>query len=71
MRSPDSAACAVAESSAEIECARLLLQNDLADVNRRARAGDPSDPRFDPAWREACEDFIWSIINSPEYVWIP
>lgn len=31
----------VAESSAEIECARLLLQNDLADVNRRARAGDP------------------------------
>ncbi len=31
----------VAESSAEIECARLLLRSDLEDVNRRARAGEP------------------------------
>lgn len=31
----------VAESSAEIECANLLLRADLADVNRRAHAGEP------------------------------
>lgn len=41
------------------------------EMERRARAGDPSDPRFDPAWREVCEDFVWSILNSPELVWMP
>lgn len=34
----------VAESSAEIEAARLLLKNDLEDVNRRARAGEAITP---------------------------
>ncbi len=31
----------VAESAVEIECARLLMSNDLAEVNRLAAAGDP------------------------------
>jgi hypothetical protein len=41
------------------------------EMERRARAGDPPDPRIEPAWRETFEDFVWSIINSPEFVWVP
>ncbi len=41
------------------------------EMERRARAGDPPDPRIDPEWRETFEDFVWSIINSPEFVWMP
>lgn len=38
---------------------------------RRARAGDPADPRLRDAWREAYEDVVWAIFNSPEFVWVP
>lgn len=41
------------------------------EMERRARAGDPPDPRLAPAWRERWEDFVWSVINSPEFVWLP
>lgn len=41
------------------------------EMERRARLGEPPDPRFEPAWRETYEDFVWSVINSPEFVWIP
>jgi len=41
------------------------------EMERRARAGDPPDPRLAPAWRERLEDFVWSTINSPEFVWLP
>lgn len=41
------------------------------EMERRARAGDPADPRLEPKWRETYEDFIWGIINTPEFVWIP
>jgi len=41
------------------------------EMERRARAGDPADPGLAPAWREAYEDLVWSVINSPEFVWIP
>ncbi|MEQ1831398.1 MAG: DUF1553 domain-containing protein, partial [Pirellula sp.] len=40
-------------------------------VERRARAGDPTDPRIEPNWREAYEDFVWSVMNTREFVWIP
>jgi mono/diheme cytochrome c family protein len=41
------------------------------EMERRARAGEPPDPRLAPAWRERLEDVIWSVINSPEFVWLP
>ncbi len=41
------------------------------EMERRARAGDPPDPRLAPAWRERLEDLVWSVINSPEFVWLP
>lgn len=41
------------------------------EMERRARQGDPADPRLRPEWREAYEDIVWSLINSPEFVWVP
>jgi len=41
------------------------------EMERRARAGDPPDPRLRAEWREAYEDVVWSLINSPEFVWVP
>lgn len=41
------------------------------EMERRARVGDPADPRLRTPWREAYEDVVWSLINSPEYVWVP
>jgi hypothetical protein len=40
-------------------------------MERRAREGDPPDPRLAPEWRERYEDLVWSLVNSPEFVWIP
>jgi cytochrome c553 len=40
-------------------------------MERNARAGDPPDPRLSPEWRETYEDFVWGVINSPEFVWVP
>jgi cytochrome c553 len=38
---------------------------------RRARNGQPPDPRLDPQWRDHYEDIVWSLINHREFVWIP
>lgn len=38
---------------------------------QRAKLGAANDPRLEPQWREAYEDCIWALINSPEFVWIP
>ena len=38
---------------------------------RRVRRGPPVDPRLRPAWREVYEDFVWSLINHREFVWVP
>ncbi|TVQ02848.1 MAG: DUF1553 domain-containing protein [Planctomycetaceae bacterium] len=41
------------------------------EMERRAREGDPVDPRLAATWREAYEDIVWSLTNSPEFVWVP
>ena len=41
------------------------------EQERRARLGDPADPRLQTQWRTRYEDFVWSLLNSPEFVWIP
>ncbi|MEO7319319.1 MAG: DUF1553 domain-containing protein, partial [Chthoniobacteraceae bacterium] len=41
------------------------------EVERRARAGAPPDPRLRAQWREVFEDFVWSLVNTREFVWMP
>ncbi len=41
------------------------------EMEQRARAGPPADPRLRPAWREVYEDAAWSLINTREFVWLP
>ncbi len=38
---------------------------------KRVDAGPPADPRLSPSWREVYEDFVWSLVNSPTFVWTP
>lgn len=37
----------------------------------RVRQGPAADPRLNDAWRQRYEDVIWSLVNAPEFVWIP
>lgn len=37
---------------------------------RRARRGPPPDPRLRNDWREVYEDFVWSVVNQREFVWM-
>ncbi len=41
------------------------------EMERRAREGAPPDPRLQPLWRMKFEDIVWSVVNSPEFVWVP
>lgn len=45
--------------------------NIQLESERRSRQGPPADPRLVPAWREIYEDFVWSVINTREFVWLP
>lgn len=40
-------------------------------LEERARAGLPPDPRLRPEWREVYEDIVWSVVNISEFVWVP
>lgn len=33
--------------------------------------GDAPTTQLAPAWRERAEDLVWTLINSPEFVWLP
>ncbi|GIW92793.1 MAG: hypothetical protein KatS3mg110_0834 [Pirellulaceae bacterium] len=35
------------------------------------RQGPPPTRRLTPSWRERCEDVMWALVNSPEFVFIP
>jgi hypothetical protein len=48
------------------EATRIKLEQEKA-----ARAGDPPTPRLTADWRERMEDLLWSLVNSPEYMFVP
>jgi hypothetical protein len=39
--------------------------------HKEVSKGDPPTTRLAGDWRERAEDMIWSLVNSPEFVWIP
>jgi hypothetical protein len=38
---------------------------------REFEKGDPVTTQLKREWREKAEDMVWTLINSPEFVWIP
>jgi len=43
----------------------------VLELEERVHQGPPSDPRFRASWLELYQDVVWSIVNLPEFVWIP
>jgi len=41
------------------------------EQERTTRAGDPPTDRLRADWRERMEDMVWSLVNSPEFVFVP
>jgi hypothetical protein len=41
------------------------------ELEREARLGDAPTERLQPAWREKMEDAVWTLINTPEFVFLP
>ncbi len=41
------------------------------EQERALRAGDPPTQRLQNVWRERAEDCIWSLLNSPEFIFLP
>jgi len=37
----------------------------------QARAGDPPTMRLRSTWRERMEDMVWTLMNSPEFLFLP
>jgi hypothetical protein len=38
---------------------------------KEVERGDPPTTQLTASWREKAEDMVWSLINSPEFVWVP
>jgi hypothetical protein len=38
---------------------------------KQVERGDPPTTQLTADWRERAEDFVWVLVNSPEFVWIP
>ncbi len=51
------------------------LRNEANSIQlehaRRVRQGPPADPRLQPEWRQRYEDFVWSVVNLREFLWMP
>src|SRR5207245_854016 len=39
--------------------------------HKEVEAGDPPTTQLAAEWRERAEDLIWTLLNSPEFLWIP
>jgi hypothetical protein len=38
---------------------------------KQVELGDPPTTQLTADWRERAEDVVWTLMNSPEFVWIP
>lgn len=43
----------------------------IIQLEERVHQGPPADPRFKTEWLERYQDVTWSLINLPEFVWVP
>ena len=41
------------------------------ELEKRAREGDPPTVALQADWRERMEDMLWSLMNSPEFFYLP
>jgi hypothetical protein len=41
------------------------------ELARIAALGDPPTGRLEPGWRERAEDLVWSLFNTPEFIFTP
>ena len=41
------------------------------ELEERAKKGTAADSRLSPDWRDRFEDAVWSLINLPEFIWVP
>jgi len=41
------------------------------ETDERVRLGDPPTKKLQPEWRERFEDMLWSMLNSPEFLFVP
>ncbi len=41
------------------------------EIAREVEQGDPPTARLTADWRERAEDVVWTILNSPEFVFVP
>ena len=48
------------------ETTTIQLENE-----KRVRQGPPVDPRLREDWRQIYEDFVWSLVNHRDFVWMP
>jgi hypothetical protein len=48
------------------------ISNEIRVVRQReVEKGDPPTTLLVADWRERAEDAVWTLLNSPEFVWIP
>jgi hypothetical protein len=40
-------------------------------LEEAVRQGDPPTARLEADWRQRMEDMVWTLINSPEFVFVP
>ncbi len=41
------------------------------ELKTRVDRGDPPTTRLQPAWRERAEDMIWTLLNEPDFLFVP
>jgi hypothetical protein len=51
----------------------LTAEANAIKIEREAEArrGDPPTGRLDPSWRRRLEDVLWTLLNDPEFLFVP